>query len=789
MSASADARVAARTGAVRRARAAAAAAGARVERIPVPFVLGALAVVQWALTAVVAVRVGYSGSLALVVLEVVFLLPLSLVLVHAMAGRLGGRVFAAWSALVWVVLPYAGLLYANRSFRHTYAHDFLPRILGLTPDARTVAMVALLGAAVLALRAIERGALLDVAGSLAGAGIAAALTPRAALVALAPVVALAVGGRLAHATAIAWVLAAALAIVTLAGSPFAHADLGYASDALASLSESFWSGRVLQWLVLAGLVGIFRRRPAVAALLAVWFLAAFLSIETNAVAADRNLLLLHGLVPAWPALALLVAALPLLAPSAGTPRAPSAAETLRHAWRRLHRPAFPQSRVGEGTVATPLWAALTIGCCFGLMAVVGVWNASRYPTLLGYDSTAHLTYADTLIHQGRLPTSLEAGTFYAPPGYYAIAGAATWLGEAFGMQHGYRVAQYLNVIFVLGTAALLLVLARLLFPRRVTVWVGAVGFFAGIPVVSKTAAMFHPEPLNMLLSTAAITFATWILVRRRFDLRALGLLGLVLAAGQLVRVSSLFTAAAVMLALLAALATRSYRNEMSLRKIGIAAAAVLVLTAPWYGRQIVTHRTHPALSVSALTPSDRRVSLPPFWSINADDILNRPLRPYGANRPIPQTYSDIWGDWYGVFAWSAYSEGPWSGALAVMQGQSRIGFLPTLLSIAGVLMLAVLAIRGRIARIPVAPLLLLPVIAVAAYLWRAYSIAAPDGDLLKATYLLTTVPAWALGFGVAVDRLSRRRALGLCLFGVLVALAILELRFTLYGIRDHHAIF
>jgi hypothetical protein len=46
--------------------------------------------------------------------------------------------------------------------------------------------------------------------------------------------------------------------------------------------------------------------------------------------------------------------------------------------------------------------------------------------------------------------------------------------------------------------------------------VSALGFFALLPVVAKTAAMFHPETLNMLVSTAAVTLATWILVRRRF---------------------------------------------------------------------------------------------------------------------------------------------------------------------------------------------------------------------------------------------------------------------------------
>jgi hypothetical protein len=45
--------------------------------------------------------------------------------------------------------------------------------------------------------------------------------------------------------------------------------------------------------------------------------------------------------------------------------------------------------------------------------------------------------------------------------------------------------------------------------------------------------------------------------------------------------------------------------------------------------------------------------------------------------------------------------------------------------------------------------------------------------VLKPTYMLTTMPAWALGFGFAVDRLGRSRLL-------LVALAVLLLPFAVY---------
>jgi hypothetical protein len=463
--------------------------------------------------------------------------------------------------------------------------------------------------------------------------------------------------------------------------------------------------------------------------------------------------------------------------------------------RRLIRPPRddtqqqPEQEPPVAAVPTPVWARAAIVCLFVLMLFVGAWNATRYPIMLGYDAQEHITYADVLIHQGRTPTAAEGGEYYAPPGYYAVAGAASWIGGKIGLADPHQAAQYLNIVFVLLTGALLLVLARLLFPRKPAVWVSALAFFALLPVVTKTAAMFHPETLNMLVSTAAVTLATWMLVRRRFGLRWLGLLALTLVAGQLVRASSLFTLAAVLIAFLAALATPSFRRHMPVRQIGVAAAIVALIAVPWYVSRSVTHKAQPGLSLSSLHFSRGTIGGPPFLGLSLAEVFHTPVRPFYKNEVLPETYTDIWGDWFGAFAWSGYSAGPSPEALKLLQDQSWIGVLPTFLAVAGWLGLVVLAVRRRLERIPLLPLLLLPVIACGVYLWRAYVLPSPDGDLTKATYLLTTVPAWALGFGLAVDWLSRRRLLAFGIAALLVAFGILELRFILYGIRDHNPIF
>jgi hypothetical protein len=292
-----------------------------VAAVPPRTLLVSLACAQWLLVVVTARAIGHTGSIAIVVPQVVVLLPLALVLVYEVALRLGGRLFAAWAAAVWIALPYAGLVYANPSLRHDYAHGFLPHLLGLADDPRFPAMVAFLAAVLFALRAMETARNIDVAISVAAAALGAAFVPREALVALAPVVGLALGGRARHAIFAAAALAILLAGVAgavaagLLSSPFTHVGIHDATGSLGSLKENFWSGRVLEWLAIAGVAGAVRGRVAAGAMIGIALLAAFVSRQGGDVTPlARNLSLLRTFLPVWPAVALAVASLPLLLP-------------------------------------------------------------------------------------------------------------------------------------------------------------------------------------------------------------------------------------------------------------------------------------------------------------------------------------------------------------------------------------------------------------------------------------------------------------------------------------------
>jgi hypothetical protein len=209
--------------------------------------------------------------------------------------------------------------------RHDYAHRFLTHVLGLADDPRFPAMVAFLGAVLFTLRAIETALSVDAAIAVASAALGAAFAPRAALVAIVPVVGLALGGRRRNAIVAAATLVILLAAVGsavaagLLSHPFANVGVDGPGSTLSSLSENFWSGRVLEWLAIAGVVGAVRGRRTAGAMLGVALLAAFFSLRGETLPIAKNLSLLQALLPVWPAVSLAVASVVLLVPRGRPP--------------------------------------------------------------------------------------------------------------------------------------------------------------------------------------------------------------------------------------------------------------------------------------------------------------------------------------------------------------------------------------------------------------------------------------------------------------------------------------
>ena len=109
------------------------------------------------------------------------------------------------------------------------------------------------------------------------------------------------------------------------------------------------------------------------------------------------------------------------------------------------------------------------------------------------------------------------------PASTRLAALAIRLGEALGMDTPEQLAQLLNALCRRRQR-------RARAGARAAAPSGAPARAAGarspsspaVPVVLKTGAMFHPQPLAMLLSLLAFTATAWMIARRDYRLRALG---------------------------------------------------------------------------------------------------------------------------------------------------------------------------------------------------------------------------------------------------------------------------
>jgi hypothetical protein len=287
---------------------------------------------------------------AIVLINVVVLMPVAMFSLWGIAERIAGRLFAYWALFLWIVIPLIGIKYVDTGFKSIYSDQGLPDSFGLTALSDFPQMVSLVAAAYFTLRALQKPTLRDgvFAGALVGAAIG--IKPSVSMF-LVPVVLAVVASRQwrvvpPFAAGIAPCLLALLVwkwrglgyLPVFHAQPSVRLALGSVAEPLgsihlhkyfpfdwhefannlSSLREHFWSERVFEWIPIAGAIGLARRSWTVFALVAGWFFTFVIVKGAGPFGSLENGSLLHKLVPTIPAFVLVVAALPFLFP--GVPR-------------------------------------------------------------------------------------------------------------------------------------------------------------------------------------------------------------------------------------------------------------------------------------------------------------------------------------------------------------------------------------------------------------------------------------------------------------------------------------
>jgi len=410
---------------------------------------------------------------------------------------------------------------------------------------------------------------------------------------------------------------------------------------------------------------------------------------------------------------------------------------------------------------------LAVGGVLAGFAALVAWNAWSFDWLRGYDAVANEHYATVVATEHRLPSVAESSVWHTPPLWFALVGWLRRLASAAGWESVHRPGQLVAALAGVCVCIVILLLARELWPDRRVVHVVALVVAATSPALVRASAMYHPETLSTALGAGGMLAAVRGL--RRGPTLANGLV-----AGALLGLASLTRAWALPVLLVVAVAYLLDGSRSGRRAPALALALVAgVLVVPWlahqqasYGSPLVFNRDAPDEPLFHRRPKSF------YLGPRALRVFEHPVTPVFRNELVPQLYADWWGDW--ALTWDAPLPPPPAGLLpshvvAERARQAFVGFVPTVVALAGLLALCFLAAARRSLALGLIPASSLAVLA--AFLVFTIRYPSTDGDTIKATYLLLALPGTALGAGLVLDRLRSQSRLGL--WAVALALAVL----------------
>jgi hypothetical protein len=292
-----------------------------------------------------------SGLPGIILLDTIVLLPVALLAMYGIGARIGGRVFGYWTAGLWIALPYVAIPLFVQRYHGKYIEQTLPQTFGLTPLADFPSMVLLIVAAYLVVRALDTRDWREAVLAGLVVGFAFSVKPSNVIFFPAPVVAFLIARRWHQLLYFGAALVPGILLVvlwkqrglgtqplfaagrdgtlaalgiplppgTLAGGigRYVNIDWGHLRENRDSLREFFWAIRPLQWVALAGVIGLLRRSWAKGALIAVWFYAFLVVKGTSEHARIEDASFFRLLMPSFPAFVLLIAGVPLLVPKLG----------------------------------------------------------------------------------------------------------------------------------------------------------------------------------------------------------------------------------------------------------------------------------------------------------------------------------------------------------------------------------------------------------------------------------------------------------------------------------------
>lgn len=305
---------------------------------------------------------------AIVLLNVLVLGPVALLCIYGIARQIGGRLFAYWAVALWLGVPFIGIKFTDYLYHQRYTEVTLPQGLGLTAMADFPSMVGVLVSVYFALRVLERPDTIEALAAGLAAGVAISIKPSNSVFLGGLILGFLYRRRFIGAAYVLGGLAPALLTLALwKYRGFGYVPLFHSTGAtriaagahqqlvafnplhkyihfnwhqlnlnLLQIKEHFWSLRVVEWLVLAGLIGLARRSLTALLVVGGWFVAFVVTKGTYPYASVNDASAFRIMMPSYPAFILLLASLVYLFP--GSHRARFATKAPRAPrWRTRRR--------------------------------------------------------------------------------------------------------------------------------------------------------------------------------------------------------------------------------------------------------------------------------------------------------------------------------------------------------------------------------------------------------------------------------------------------------------------
>ena len=293
------------------------------------------------------------------------------------------------------------------------------------------------------------------------------------------------------------------------------------------------------------------------------------------------------------------------------------------------------------------WPLVLLYLVINLIVVANL----RHEVIVGYDSGAHMAYVEAVSH-GHLPGPKDSNEFFSAPLSYV--GPAILRARGFSLNTSVRLGRDLQVIYSLVITFVMLRLCLRVTPNHWARFV-ALLMLGMLPAYYRTMGLWRAETMLTMFAVIAadvsLSLASGPQQRHaKLKVVALGvLMGLII----LTRQWGLMLFPAILLpqalAILTILRGRFPRSAFA--QLAAVLAIAFVLGGWFYVSLFVRFGSATAFNRPP-QPGPYLLRQPAsfYTSFPIRTITRRPIVHELARRLVPQFYSDLWGDYYLIFA-------------------------------------------------------------------------------------------------------------------------------------------